>query len=83
MLVRCRASVGVNLRYSAQADLGLFVSPQFEWDYETGASESARSFGAVLGATKVFSRDLILGLGAGVLLQIDAESGRAACMDRV
>ena len=66
-----RPSVGVNVRYQAAQDIGLFVSPQFEWDYETGASESSHNLGAVLGATKVYSRDLIVGVGAGVFRQID------------
>ena len=66
-----RPSVGVNVRYQAAPDIGLFLSPQFEWDYETGASESSHNFGAVLGATKVYSRDLIVGVGAGVFRQID------------
>jgi hypothetical protein len=66
-----RPSAGFNVGYQAQPDLALFVAPQFEWDYETGASQNAQNFGAVLGATKVFSRDLILGVGAGVFRQID------------
>jgi len=66
-----RPSVGLNIQYQASPDVGLFLSPQFEWDYETGANQNAQNFGAVLGATKVFSRDLIVGLGAGVFRQID------------
>ena len=66
-----RPSVGVNVRYQAAPDIGLFLSPQFEWDYETGASEDSHNFGAVLGATRVWSRDLVLGVGAGVFRQID------------
>ena len=66
-----RPSVGIDLRYQAQPDLGLFLSPQFEWDLETGATRSGQNFGAVLGATKVFSRDFVLGLGAAIFHQID------------
>ncbi len=66
-----RPSVGANVRYQVQPDLGLFVSPQFEWDAETGASGGSQNFGAVVGATKVFSPKLVLGLGAGIFRQID------------
>ncbi len=66
-----RPGVGFNLGYQVQPDLGLFIAPQFAWDYETGASQSGQNFGAVVGATKFFSRGLVLGLGAGVFRQID------------
>jgi hypothetical protein len=67
-----RPNVGFRVGYLAQSDLSLFVAPQFEWDYETGAGEGGgQNFGAVLGATKIFSRDHIVGLGAGVFRQID------------
>lgn len=66
-----RPSVGFNLGYQVQPDVGLFVAPQFEWDYETGAGRNSQSFGAVVGATRFFSRDLVLGVGAGVFHQID------------
>ena len=67
-----RPSVGFKVGYQVQPDIGLFVAPQFEWDYETGAGEGGgQNFGAVLGATKIFSRDLVVGLGAGVFHQIN------------
>jgi hypothetical protein len=66
-----RPSVGFNVSYKVQQDVALFVSPQFEWAYETGASDNGQNFGAVLGATRVFSRDLVLGVGVGVFHQID------------
>jgi hypothetical protein len=66
-----RPSVGFKLGYQASADVGLFVAPQIEWDYEAGASESGQTSGAVVGATRIFSRDRIVGLGAGVFRQID------------
>ncbi|HSQ99751.1 MAG TPA: hypothetical protein VLM36_07525 [Sphingomicrobium sp.] len=66
-----RPSVGFNVAYQAGPDLGFFVAPQFEWDYESGASGNRNNFGAVVGATKVFSRELVLGLGAGIFRQID------------
>jgi hypothetical protein len=66
-----RPSVGLNVRYNVRPDIGVFVSPQFEWDYETGASQQGQNFGAIVGATKVYSKDLVIGLGAGVFHQID------------
>ena len=67
-----RPSVGLNLAYQHASDLAFFVAPQIEWDFESGASAgNAQNYGAVVGATKVFSPKLILGLGAGVFRQID------------
>jgi hypothetical protein len=64
--------VGLNLAYQVAPDLALFVAPQIEWDYESGASASdGQSYGAVVGVTKVFSPQLVLGLGAGIYRQID------------
>jgi hypothetical protein len=66
-----RPTVGLNVGYQFQPDLGVFVAPQFEWDYETGADQSGQNFGAVVGATKAFSRERIVGIGAGIFHQID------------
>jgi len=66
-----RPSVGFSIGYQAREDLNVFVAPQFEWAYETGASENSQSFGAVLGATKIFSKDLVIGIGAAIFRQID------------
>jgi hypothetical protein len=67
-----RPSVGINLAYQPASDLAIFVAPQIEWGYESGASAgNAKNYGAVVGATKVFSPTLVLGLGAGVFRQID------------
>lgn len=67
-----RPRVGLNFGYQPTADLAVFVAPQIEWDYETGASaNNAKNYGAIVGATKVFSPTLVLGLGAGVYRQID------------
>jgi hypothetical protein len=64
--------VGLSFGYQAASDLALFVAPQIEWDYESGASASdGQSYGAVVGVTKVFSPQLVLGLGAGIFRQID------------
>lgn len=67
-----RPSIGFNLGYAVAPDLALFVAPQFEWAYESGANTSdAKSFGAVLGATKFFSRTLFVGFGLGAFRQLD------------
>jgi hypothetical protein len=68
-----RPSIGFNVGYALAPDLALFVAPQFEWAYESGASASdSHSFGAVLGATKFFSPKLFVGLGLGAFRQIDS-----------
>ena len=57
---------------NAGVQVSVFVAPELEWSYESGASASdAKNFGAVLGATEFFSPTLVLGLGAGVFRQID------------
>lgn len=67
-----RPGIGFNLGYQLAPDLSLMFAPQFEWAYETGARTSdALSYGAVFGATKVFSPSLVVGLGLGVFRQID------------
>ena len=67
-----RPSLGIKLAYQHAPDLAVFVAPQIEWDYESGASVgNAQNFGAVVGVTKVFSPTLVLGVGAGVFRQID------------
>jgi len=64
--------VGLSFELYVASDLSLFVSPQLEWDYESGARASdAKSYGAAFGATKIFSPKLVLGFGAGVYRLID------------
>ena len=64
--------VGMNFELYVTPDVSLFVAPQLEWDYETGASAGdAKTYGASFGITKVFSPKLILGIGAGVYRQVD------------
>jgi len=68
-----RPSVGINLGYNLAQDLSLFVAPQLEWAYESGASASdAQNYGAVIGITKVFSPELFVGFGLGAFRQIDS-----------
>jgi hypothetical protein len=65
-------SIGVSATYSPTSDLRFTIAPAVEWTYESGASAGdALAYGAVLSATKVFSSDLVLGIGAGVFRQID------------
>ena len=67
-----RPSLGMNISYATSADLAWFVAPQVQWAYESGASASdGLTYGAVFGATKVFSPTLVVGLGLGVFRQID------------
>jgi hypothetical protein len=64
--------VGLNFELYVAPDLSLFVSPQLEWDYESGAGASdAKTYGAVFGVTKIFSPTVVLGIGAGVYRQVD------------
>jgi hypothetical protein len=67
-----RPAVGFRLAERISPQVSVFVAPELEWSYESGASASdAKNFGAVLGATEFFSPTLVLGLGAGVFRQID------------
>ena len=65
-------SVGASVRYRHSDQLTFLVSPQVEWDYESGASTSdAVSYGAVVGALYTHSPTLTLGIGAAAFRQID------------
>jgi len=67
-----RPSVGFRFTERIGPQLALFVAPEIEWSYESGASASdAKNYGAVFGATRFFSPTLVLGIGAGVFRQID------------
>jgi hypothetical protein len=67
-----RPGVGVQVGYALAPDLSIFVAPQLEWSYESGASASqGQNHGAVVGVTKVFSPTLVMGLGLGAFRQID------------
>jgi len=67
-----RPAVGFRMAQQIAPQLGLFIAPELEWSYESGASASdAKTFGAVFGATQYFSPTLVLGVGAGVFRQID------------
>ena len=67
-----RPAVGFRIAQQIAPQLGVFIAPELEWSYESGASASdAKTFGAVFGATQYFSSTLVLGVGAGVFRQID------------
>ena len=67
-----RPAVGFRIAQQITPQLGVFIAPELEWSYESGASASdAKNFGAVFGATQYFSPTLVLGIGAGVFRQID------------
>ena len=62
----------IDLKYAAAPDLVLGLSPVFGWSYESGAKVGdALTFGAIATATKVYSPSLVLGLGAGVIRQVN------------
>ncbi len=67
-----RPSLGLNVGYGLAPDLSVFVAPQVEWAYESGANASeGLNYGAVVGVTKVFSPTLFVGFGLGAFRQID------------
>jgi len=65
-------NIAVDLNYAFQPDLLIGVTPMVGWGYESGAgSGNALIYGAIATATKVFSPSLVLGIGAGVIRQVD------------
>ena len=65
-------TITVNLNYALQPDLMIGVIPLLGWGYESGAGGgNALIYGGIVSATKVFSPSLVLGVGAGVIRQID------------
>jgi hypothetical protein len=65
-------TVTVDLSYALQPDLLIGVTPLIGWGYESGAGGgNALIYGGIVSATKVFSPSLVLGVGAGVVRQID------------
>jgi hypothetical protein len=65
-------AIGLNLSYAIAPDWRLGFNPIVEWTGESGASAGdSLNYGAVLSATRVFSPDLVVGIGAGVFRQID------------
>jgi hypothetical protein len=65
-------SIGASISYAYAQDVILGVRPVVEWDYESGADTGeALTYGAVASVAKVFSPDLVLGLGVSVFRRID------------
>jgi hypothetical protein len=65
-------SIGVAFNYAYSQDLFFNVTPVVQWSYEQGADTGqSLNYGAVALASKVFSPDLVLGLGVGVFRRID------------
>ena len=65
-------SIGLNLGYTYATDLQFGVTPTVEWSYESGAKTSdALTYGAVATIAKVYSPDLVLGLGVSVFRRIN------------
>ena len=65
-------SVGLDLGYAYAPDLLLSLRPIVAWDFESGANTGdALTWGAVASAAKVYSKDLVLGLGVGAFRRID------------
>jgi hypothetical protein len=66
------ATIGLNLAWSPTPEWRIGFNPTVEWSGESGASAGdSLNYGAVLSATRIFSPDLVVGLGAGVFRQID------------
>ena len=64
--------VGLNFSYAIAPDWRLGFNPSVEWSGESGANAGdSVGYGAVLSATRIYSPDLVLGVGAGVFRQID------------
>lgn len=64
--------IAINIGYAYAPDLMISVRPTVEWSYESGArTGDALTYGAVASVTKVFSPDLVLGLGVSAFHRID------------
>lgn len=58
---------GLDFDYLGPSGLAVGISPTFGWQYESGAKTGdALEWGAVFTLAQVFSKDLTLGIGAGV-----------------
>jgi hypothetical protein len=65
-------TIGLAFNLAPGPDLQIGVAPLFGLAYEPGAKTSdARTYGAILSATRVFSPSLALGAGIGIIRQID------------
>jgi hypothetical protein len=64
--------LGMNFGYSPSPEWRLGFAPSIEWSGETGTGTGGTAtYGAVMSVARTFSKDLTLGVGAGVFRQID------------
>jgi hypothetical protein len=64
--------MGLNFAYSPSPQWRFGFAPTVEWSGETGTGTGGTAtYGAVMSAAHTFSKDLTLGVGAGVFRQID------------
>jgi hypothetical protein len=65
-------ALGMNFGYSPSPGWRLGFAPTIEWSGETGTGTGGTAtYGAVMSVARTFSKDLTLGVGAGVFRQID------------
>lgn len=65
-------NIAASLTYAIAPDVLVGFAPSFGWSFESGArTGDALVYGAIVSATKVFSPNLVLGIGASVVHQID------------
>lgn len=64
--------VAIDLSYVLPSDISLGVMPIIGWGFEAGANTGdALIYGAIVSATRVFAPSFVLGVGAGIVRQID------------
>lgn len=67
-----RPGAGLTLSWAGESGWRAIAMPSVQWAYESGAATGdAINWGAVLAVSKSFSKDLTLGLGAGVFREIE------------
>lgn len=65
-------ALGMNFSYSPSPEWRLGLAPTVEWSGESGTGTGGTAtYGAVMSVARTFSKDLTLGVGAGVFRQID------------
>lgn len=65
-------ALGMNFGYSPSPEWRIGFAPTVEWSGETGTGTGGTAtYGAVMSVARTFSKDLTLGVGAGVFRQID------------
>lgn len=67
-----RPGVAATLVYAHASGYAFTAIPSVQWAYESGASTGdALNWGAILAVSRRFSKDLMVGIGAGVFREID------------